>query len=92
MPPRAGYRANSRGVIWLTSTSVVCADSTVATTSSNGLRKSSSAWAEGYFSAKARLIRRARSFDARSRLPDEPAAQPGCLVLPASGGVHVTRD
>lgn len=55
-----GYAANSAGVVWLTRRSVVWADRTVATSSSKGLRKSSSGWAYGYTSASSRLIRRAR--------------------------------
>ena len=43
----------------LTRTSVVCAESTVATSSSSGLEKSSSACASGNVSASVRLIRRA---------------------------------
>lgn len=40
-----GYFAKSAGVVWLTRRSVVWAERTVATSSSNGLRKSSSGWA-----------------------------------------------
>ncbi len=42
-----GYLANSAGVVMFTRLSVVCADKTVATRSSNGLVKSSSQWASG---------------------------------------------
>lgn len=42
MSSGVGYFANSAGVVWFTRRSVVCADSTVATSSSNGLSKSSS--------------------------------------------------
>ncbi len=40
-----GYAAKSSGVVRLTRTSVVWAESTVAMSSSHGERKSSSAWA-----------------------------------------------
>ena len=43
----AGYLANSVGVTMLTRTSVVCADRTVAMSSSNGEVKSSSQCASG---------------------------------------------
>jgi hypothetical protein len=56
----SGNRVNSAGVTRLTRLSVVCADSTVATSSWNGLVKSSSARASGYDAANARLILRAR--------------------------------
>ncbi len=42
-----GYLANSAGVVMFTRLSVVCADSTVATSSWNGFSKSSSACASG---------------------------------------------
>ena len=44
----------------LTILSVVCADSTVATSSSNAVVKSSSQWASGWITASSRAIRRAR--------------------------------
>ncbi len=60
MSSGVGQTANRRGVVWLTRRSVVWADSTVATSSSKGLVKSSSGWAYGYSSASSRLILRAR--------------------------------
>ena len=75
--PRVGYARTAAGVVWLTLRSVVCADSTVATSSSNGLRKSSSACAYGYCSASALLIRRARRFRRQQGLPRTP--RPGAF-------------
>ncbi|RPK90681.1 hypothetical protein EES47_07935 [Streptomyces sp. ADI98-12] len=42
-----GYFAKSAGVVWFTLRSVVCAESTVATSNWKGFSKSSSGWAYG---------------------------------------------
>ena len=47
MSSGVGYLAKSAGVVWFTLRSVVWAERTVATSSSKGLRKSSSGWAYG---------------------------------------------
>ena len=65
--PASGSGANSAGVTMLTRTSVVCADRIVATSSSNGLRWSSSQIASGYSIASRRATSRVRPFG-RSRL------------------------
>jgi hypothetical protein len=62
-PARAtasGYFANSSGVTLLTILSVVCADRTVATSSSKAFVKSSSQCASGWMAASSRAMRRAR--------------------------------
>ena len=65
----SGYVANRVGVTLLTILSVVCADSTVATSSSKALVKSSSQCASGWMTASSRAIRRARRVRPRAVSP-----------------------